>query len=216
MKKTATILLISIVIPLMACVTLMPTGTPLPTPTDIPPLTNTPIPIPTTAVPVEPTIPVTQTEVAMPFTLTSSAFANGQSIPTKYSCKGADVSPALAWGDPPAGAQTFALIMDDPDAPSGTWVHWVIFNIPAATRALPEAVPTSATLADGSAQGTTSARSVGYHGPCPPSGVHRYFFKLYALDATLSLSSSANKNAVLAAMEGHILAQAELMGTFSK
>ncbi len=153
-------------------------------------------------------------EVAM--NLTSSAFTQGQPIPKKFSCKGADVSPALAWTEPPASTQSFALIMDDPDAPMGTWVHWVLFNIPAAARALPEALPATQTLADGSVQGTTSARSVGYHGPCPPSGTHRYFFKLYALDTTFALSSSADKRAVLAAMEGHVLAQAELMGTFSK
>ena len=148
--------------------------------------------------------------------LTSPAFTQGQPIPVKFSCKGADVSPALVWSEPPTGTKSFALIMDDPDAPMGTWVHWVLFNIPAAARGLPEGVPTSATLADGSVQGVTSARSAGYHGPCPPSGTHRYFFKLYALDTALNLTSSADKKAVEAAMEGHILAQAELMGTFSK
>ena len=144
--------------------------------------------------------------------LTSPAFTQGQPIPVKFSCKGADLSPAIAWTEPPADTKSFALIMDDPDAPVGNWVHWVLFNIPASARALPEA----ATFADGSVQGTTSAHSVGYHGPCPPSGTHRYFFKLYALDTTLNLSSSADKKSVLAAIEGHILAQAELMGTFSK
>jgi len=144
--------------------------------------------------------------------LTSPAFTQGQPIPVKFSCKGADISPAFAWTEPPGGTKSFALIMDDPDAPVGNWVHWVLFNIPASARALPEA----ATFADGSVQGTTSAHSVGYHGPCPPSGTHRYFFKLYALDTTLNLSSSADKKSVLAAIEGHILAQAELMGTFSK
>lgn len=148
--------------------------------------------------------------------LTSSAFSYGQPIPVKYSCKGEDVSPPLAWDEPPAGTKSFALIMDDPDAPMGTWVHWVLFNIPAAARGLPEGVPTDPAFADGSVQGVTSARSVGYHGPCPPSGTHRYFFKLYALDTILDLSSKADKKALLAAMEGHILAQAELMGTFSK
>ena len=148
--------------------------------------------------------------------LTSSAFSQGQPIPTKFTCKGADVSPQLAWAEPPAGTQSFALIMDDPDAPVGTWVHWVLFNIPAAARGLPESVPTTPKLADGSLQGKTSAGSSGYHGPCPPSGTHRYFFKLYALDSILNLTSSADKKALLAAMEGHILTQAELMGTFSK
>ena len=154
-------------------------------------------------------------ETAMPFTLSSSAFTQGQPIPAAYSCKGRDISPALAWTEPPANTQSFALIMDDPDAPAGTWVHWVIYNIPASTRGLPEGVPTDAQLSDGSLQGTTSARSTGYHGPCPPSGTHRYFFKLYALDTSLSIAS-ANKEKLLKAMDGHILAQTELMGTFSK
>ncbi len=144
--------------------------------------------------------------------LTSSAFGYGQSIPPKYSCKGADVSPPLAWDEPPAGAQSFALIMDDPDAPVGVWDHWALFNIPPETRALPEDFQPAAPLVTG----RNSWGRSDYGGPCPPSGTHRYFFKLYALDTTLSLSSSANKKDVLAAMQGHILAQAELMGTFSK
>jgi hypothetical protein len=155
-------------------------------------------------------------EVAMPLTLTTTAFSSGQPIPLKYSCRCQDVSPQLAWTDPPAGTQSFALIMDDPDAPVGTWVHWVIFNIPASTRILNEALPTDVALGDGSLQGMTSSRSHGYHGPCPPSGTHRYFFKLYGLDSVLTLSDAVDKNQLLIAMEGHILAQAELMGTFSK
>ena len=148
--------------------------------------------------------------------LTSPAFTQGQPIPIKFSCKGADVSPALVWSEPPAGTKSFALIMDDPDAPMGTWVHWVLFNIPAAARGLPEGVPTSATLADGSMQGVTSARSAGYHGPCPPSGTHRYFFKVYALDVVLALKEGATKAEVLRAMEGHVLAQGQLMGKYKR
>ena len=151
-----------------------------------------------------------ETEVSM--NLTSSAFAQGQPIPVKYSCKGAGVSPALAWDEPPAGTQSFALLMDDPDAPSGTYDHWVLFNIPPETRALAEAIQPSAPIV----VGRNSSGQSKYAGPCPPSGTHRYFFKLYALDTTLSLSPSAYKNAVLAALEGHILAQGELMGKFSK
>jgi len=148
--------------------------------------------------------------------ITSSAFAQGAAIPAQYSCKGRDVSPPLTWGEPPAGTKSLALIMDDPDAPVGTWVHWVLYNIPPAARGLPEAAATDAVLADGSLNGKTSANSLGYHGPCPPSGTHRYFFKLYALDAMLSLPSGADKARLLDAMQGHILAQGELMGTFSK
>ena len=155
-----------------------------------------------------------ETEFTM--NLTSPAFTQGQPIPVKFSCKGADVSPALTWDEPPAGTKSLALIMDDPDAPMGTWVHWVLFNIPTSAHEWPENTPTDANLPNGAVQGLTSARSVGYHGPCPPSGTHRYFFKLYALDIKLDLTSKADKQAVLNAMQGHILAQAELMGTFSK
>jgi hypothetical protein len=148
--------------------------------------------------------------------LTSTAFSYGEFIPAKYSCNDEDVSPSLSWTEPPAGTQSFALIMDDPDAPVGTWVHWVLFNLPASARGLSEGMPSDLKFADGSVQGITSAGSHGYHGPCPPSGTHRYFFKLYALDTTLSLTFAADKKEVLAAMDGHILAQAELMGKFSK
>ena len=152
----------------------------------------------------------------MGFTLSSTAFASGQSMPSVYSCRGRNASPPLAWTDPPDGTQSFALIVDDPDAPAGTWVHWLLFNVPASTRGLSEGVRTDAKLFDGSLQGTNSSRRLGYEGPCPPSGTHRYFFKLYALDTMLGLQSGANKTQLLAAMESHIKAQAELMGTFSK
>ncbi len=152
----------------------------------------------------------------MTLSVSSSAFAAGQSIPAKYSCKGQNISPALAWTNAPAGTKSFALIMDDPDAPMGTWVHWVVFNIPATTSNLPEAVMAGAQLADGSLQGKNSSGKQGYDGPCPPSGTHRYFFKLYALDTSLNLSSDSGKEQLLKAMQGHILAQGELMGTFSK
>ena len=153
---------------------------------------------------------------AASFTLSSPAFAQGATIPTRYTCDGADQSPPLKWTDAPAGAQSFALIMDDPDAPVGTWVHWLIFNIPASVTDLPAAVATTSTLADSFIQGTNSWHRVGYGGPCPPGGQHRYFFKLYALDTMLSLRSSAAKADLLRAMEGHILAQSELMGVYRR
>ena len=152
----------------------------------------------------------------MALSISSTAFAAGASIPAVYSCKGQSISPPLAWNDPPGGTKSFALIADDPDAPIGTFVHWVIYNIPASSRGLPEAVPMGAQLADGTQQGKNGAGASGYMGPCPPSGTHRYFFKLYALDAAVSLSSGAGKDDLLKAMQGHILAQGELMGTFSK
>jgi len=154
--------------------------------------------------------PEREMEIAM--NLTSSAFSHGQAIPVQYSCKGADVSPPLAWDEPPAGTRSFVLIMDDPDAPRGTWDHWVIFNIPAERRALPEDFQPAEPLV----VGRNSWGRSDYGGPCPPSGTHRYFFRLYALDTPLSLSSNANKKEVLAALEGHALGMAELMGTFSK
>jgi Raf kinase inhibitor-like YbhB/YbcL family protein len=153
------------------------------------------------------------TEANMTFKLASDAFSNGQSIPAKYSCMGKNISPALAWTEPPAGTQSFALIVDDPDAPMGTWVHWVLYNLPASTHSLQENfVAADSTIISGK----NSAGHQSYDGPCPPSGTHRYFFKLYALDSAPSLSSGASKEQLLDAMKGHILAQTELMGIFSK
>ena len=160
----------------------------------------------------------TEVAVTTQLTITSDAFANGQSIPAKYSCIGRNISPPLMWNEPPAGTQSFALIMDDPDAPFGTWVHWVLYNIPMSTRSLQEDLPITGKNADPNAiyVGKNSSGNVGYDGPCPPSGTHRYFFKLYALDTTISLLPGATKEKILKEMEGHILAQGELMGTFSK
>ena len=150
------------------------------------------------------------------FQLTSTAFTRGKPIPAHYTCQGRDASPPLAWGHPPQGTKSLALIMDDPDAPVGIWVHWVIYNLPPEARSLPEALPTDGQLPDGSLQGKNSWNKLGYGGPCPPSGTHHYFFKLYALDTTLSLSTGASKGQLIQAMEGHILTQAELMGTYAK
>ena len=154
----------------------------------------------------------------MTLQLTSDAFVNGQSIPAKYTCTGKGISPALTWNEPPAGTQSFALIVDDPDAPGQTWVHWVLFNISASTRSLQEDLPITGKNVDPNAifVGNNSSGNASYQGPCPPSGTHRYFFKLYALDSTISLLPGATKDQLLKAMDGHILAQAELMGTFSK
>jgi len=154
---------------------------------------------------------------AMAFALTSKAFDNGGNIPKKFTCDGPDVSPALAWNDPPVGTRSLALISDDPDAPMGTWVHWVAFDIPAGTRELPEGVAKTADLPGGGRQGRTDFGRVGYGGPCPPPGKpHRYYFKLYALDAQLSLKPGSTKADVEKAMKGHILAQAELMGRYGR
>jgi len=152
----------------------------------------------------------------MSFELTSPAFSQGEPIPEKYSCKGEDISPPLAWGDPPQGTQSFVLIVDDPDAPVGTWDHWILFNIPANTRGLEENLPITGANPGWILVGNNSWGRADYGGPCPPSGTHRYFFKLYAVDTTLSMQSGASKGQVLGALDGHILAQAELMGTFSR
>jgi Raf kinase inhibitor-like YbhB/YbcL family protein len=152
----------------------------------------------------------------MSFELTSAAFAPGEMIPRKYTCDGEDISPPLRWGDPPPDSKSLALISDDPDAPIGTWVHWVLYNLPAESRALPEAVPGDADLPDGSRNGRSSWGRLGYGGPCPPGGTHRYFFKLYALDAVLDLGAGAGKEQLLKAMEGHILAQTEVMGVYRR
>jgi len=143
--------------------------------------------------------------------ITSPAFSEGGSIPAKFTCTGQNVSPALAWAGAPDGVRSYALIMDDPDAPRGTWVHWVVFNLPDDRSGLPEDVGQ-----DVGVQGTNSWGRTGYGGPCPPSGTHRYFFKLYALDTALNLKAGASKEDVLRAMEGHILAQGQLMGTYHK
>ncbi len=147
--------------------------------------------------------------------LESPAFTQGQAIPRQYSCEGAGISPPLRWSDPPQGTTSFALIVDDPDAPVGDFVHWVIYDLPAATRSLPEAVPTTDSAAGG-VQGRSSFRRIGYGGPCPPSGMHHYYFRLYALDAPLSLPAGAVKKELETAMQGHIRGKAELMGTYQK
>jgi hypothetical protein len=149
--------------------------------------------------------------------ITSTAFQAGETIPTRYSCDGQDISPALSWSGAPEGTRSFALILDDPDAPGGTFTHWVIFNIPAETLELEEAIPTSPQLPNGALQGRNNFGTIGYSGPCPPKGsLHHYHFVIYALDETLDLTAGASKAQVLNAMQGHILAQAEVIGTYQR
>ena len=149
--------------------------------------------------------------------LSSAAFDPGGAIPKKFTCDAADISPALVWSESPAGTQSFALIVDDPDAPVGTWVHWVLYDLAAGVRELGEGVPGQEELPGGARQGRNDFRKIGYGGPCPPPGPpHRYFFKLYALDARLNLKPGARKADVEAAMKGHILAQGELMGRYHR
>jgi Raf kinase inhibitor-like YbhB/YbcL family protein len=149
--------------------------------------------------------------------LSSPAFEDEGMIPQTYTCDGQDISPELRWSDPPERTQSFVLIVEDPDAPARTWIHWVIYNIPADQRSLEEAVPPEAELPNGALQGQNSWPRTGYGGPCPPRGTHRYFFTLYALDTTLGLDpQSADKAAVLESMEGHVLAQTSLMGQYER
>jgi len=151
------------------------------------------------------------------FELTTSSFPSGGNIPRQFTCEGEDISPALAWTEPPPGTQSLALIMDDPDAPMGTFVHWVVYNLPAAARQLPDRVPRKDDLAGGGAQGRNDFPTTGYGGPCPPPGKpHRYFFKLYALDSKLNLKAGIGKRDVEQAMKGHVLAEAQLMGRYGR
>ena len=153
----------------------------------------------------------------MAFQIKSSAFEPGGPIPRKYTCEGPDVSPPLEWQHVPEGTKSLVLICDDPDAPMGTWVHWVIYNIPADKTSLPEAVKTDRIVLGDIRQGTNDFRRTGYGGPCPPAGKpHRYFFKLYALDVESSWEPGLTKAQVLKKMEGHVLGQAELMGTYQR
>lgn len=147
----------------------------------------------------------------------SSAFRAGEAIPTRYTCDGEDLSPALSWSEPPAGSQSLVVICDDPDAPVGTWVHWVLFNIPPTTRSLPEGVPADPAVAGVGTHGSNSWHRLGYGGPCPPAkSTHRYYFKVYALDTHLALKAGADRQAVEKAMKGHILAEGQLMGRYSR
>ncbi|MCW8839637.1 MAG: YbhB/YbcL family Raf kinase inhibitor-like protein [Gammaproteobacteria bacterium] len=156
----------------------------------------------------------------MPLTLTSPRFNHGGDIPATYTCEGEDISPPLIWSEVPTGTQSLVLIVDDPDAPDPqapkmTWVHWLLYNLPIATSGLDEGVEPSY-LPDATLEGINDWKRTGYGGPCPPIGRHRYFFKLYALDTRLPDLREPDKDALLQAMEGHMLEMAELMGTYQK
>jgi len=153
----------------------------------------------------------------MKIQLSSPAFAEGQSIPARHTCDDADTSPPLSWTGVPPAAKSLALIFDDPDAPVGTWVHWVLYNLPVAVTQLPEGVPATEHIPQGAQQGQNDFRRLGYGGPCPPPGKpHRYFFRIYALDGPVALKPNSTKRDLLRAMEGHILAEGALMGTYQR
>jgi Raf kinase inhibitor-like YbhB/YbcL family protein len=154
---------------------------------------------------------------AMSFAVKTTAFSEGGVIPKKYTCDGADLSPELTWADAPERTQSLALIADDPDAPVGTWTHWLIWNIPAKTTTLAQGIPKNENLDDGARQGKNDFKRIGYGGPCPPPGKpHRYFFKLHALDAMLDVKAGASRNELERAMKGHVLSQAELMSRYGR
>ena len=148
--------------------------------------------------------------------VTSVAFQEGQAIPRQYTCDGINVSPPLEWSGVPKSAKTIAIIADDPDAPAGTWVHWVLYNLPADNIGVVENVPSTETLKAGGFQGKNDFGKIGYGGPCPPSGAHRYFFKVYALDNELPLTAAATKAELENAMSGHIVLQGQLIGTYRR
>jgi len=157
------------------------------------------------------------TQKVMNLQITSTVFAEGQPIPQKYTCQGSDISPPLNWMNAPANTKSFALIADDPDAPVGTWVHWVLYDLPPNTTGLPEDVAKTQVIANGAKQGLNTWPRLGYGGPCPPPGKpHRYFFKLYALDTMLDLKPGATKKDIEAAMKGRVLAEGQLMGTYQR
>ena len=152
---------------------------------------------------------------AMSFEIHTNAFSEGGMIPKKYTCDGGDVSPELRWSNAPSGAQSFALIADDPDAPVGTWTHWIAWNIPASDAKLPEGIPKTENLHDGIRQGKNDFKRIGYGGPCPPPGrPHRYFFKLYALGIQLDIKAGASRSELEQSMKGHVLGKAEVMRNY--
>ncbi len=157
-----------------------------------------------------------KSEAPMKISVASSAFKEGEMIPGKYTCDGDDISPPIDWSGIPKEAKSVAMISDDPDAPRGTWVHWVIYNIPPHAKGLPENIPSKESLEDGALQGINDSHQAGYGGPCPPSGVHRYYFKVYALDTKLSLKPGVTKKALEDAMKGHILSEGQLMGRYKR
>ncbi len=153
----------------------------------------------------------------MPFELRSSAFSQEETIPDRYTCEGADVSPPLEWRNAPEGTQGFALICEDPDAPGGTFTHWLLYNIPSGTNELNEDVPTEGRLSWGAAQGRNDFGNIGYGGPCPPMGsTHRYYFRVYALDEQIELPPGASRNQLLREIEERAMARAGLMGRYGR
>jgi Raf kinase inhibitor-like YbhB/YbcL family protein len=161
-------------------------------------------------------VAIVEGDKQMTIKITSSAFKEGDMIPAKYTCDGKNISPPLKWERTPKNTQSFALISDDPDAPIGVWVHWVMWNIPPEVNELAEGIPVVKELQNGSKQGVSDSMQNGYDGPCPPSGTHRYYFKVYALDTMLDLPANSKKKDLLDAMKNHIIAEGSLMGKYQR
>jgi len=163
-----------------------------------------------------PDIVLTEGEDTMTIAVTSPAFEDGGMIPKKFTCDGENISPPLHIGDVPDEARSLTLIADDPDALGGTWVHWVLYDLPPKTTELPENMPVDEEIQDGAHHGVSDFKRFGYGGPCPPSGTHRYYFKVYALDTILNLSGRVTKADVIKAIQGHVLAEGQLMGRYAR
>ncbi|HEY3027874.1 MAG TPA: YbhB/YbcL family Raf kinase inhibitor-like protein [Pyrinomonadaceae bacterium] len=167
-------------------------------------------------VPNQTNVPTTnQNQATTNIKVTSTAFKDREAIPSQYTCDGVNISPSLEW-TPTPGAKTLAIVCDDPDAPAGTWTHWLVYNLPGATMGLIENMPAQEKVGGGGMQGTNDFGKIGYGGPCPPKGTHRYFFKVYALDSDLPLKPGATKDQLMKAMEGHVIAQGQLAGLYSR
>jgi len=162
------------------------------------------------------TVSSSATEIKAGLTVTSQAFGDGERIPPKHTCDGENISPPISWSGAPKETRSYALIMDDVDAPAGTFTHWVIFNVPATETGLEEDVPALGTLPNGATQGKNTAGRIGYTGPCPPSGTHRYVFRLFAIDTLMNLQPGRTKEEMMKAMDGHILAEAQFTGLYSR
>ena len=164
------------------------------------------------------TVKATQSDeqlIVKPFEFTSPAFHNCDTIPVIYTCDSSNISPELHWHNPVKKTASYAIIMEDPDAPGGTWIHWIVYNIPATDSMLTARIPRDSALTNGIKQGFTSFGAIGYGGPCPPGGTHRYYFKLYALDTDLKLKAGLTKTQLMNAMTNHILAETDLQGKYS-
>lgn len=159
-------------------------------------------------------VPAQAEEATGKIEVRSPAFGEGEMIPVDFTCEGADMSLPIEWANVPSGTKSLAILMEDPDAPSGNWTHWLVYDLPPSLRRLPAGIPAAELMSYGGMQGRTDFGKPGYGGPCPPQGIHRYFFKVYALDKMLGLRPGVSKQELFKAMQGHVLAEGQLTGTY--